>query len=212
MHRQSFPVGDLVGSGERPNAQPSASRTRAMAIGPIVLVVGTILLVGCATLTGILSSPLAARSSFETRLHVLSRNSVIQQVARYRLRMVVHDPAVLAYTLRTTENTPQGVRAVLAEEVDDVVIVDWLVSFSAMGAWTAYNPRNPEAVSIPVSDIPSLVGRSPGTLNVYRLSDRKHLMLTYPVIDDNQAVGAVGFVLTETYADPVLTAQAIPLN
>jgi hypothetical protein len=100
----------------------------------------------------------------------------------------------------------------LAGDVDEVVIVAWLVSFGAMGAWTAYDPRTAETVDIPASGIPALAAGPSGELGVYRLRDRQHLMLVQPVIDGEQAVGAVGFVLARAYADPSLAARAVQLG
>jgi hypothetical protein len=81
-----------------------------------------------------------------------------------------------------------------------------------MGAWTAYDPRSAESVSIPVSEIPALVEGSPTGLSAYRLRDREHVMLVYPVVVESETVGAVGFVLTQTDADPLVVAKATPLG
>jgi hypothetical protein len=158
------------------------------------------------------STDTSARSAFDARLRALCVNPVIQQAAQHRLGMAARDPRALATAVAASPAPPESVRAALAKEVDGAVIVDWLVSLGAMGAWTAYDPRNPEPVNIPVSDIPALVASRPGELGVFVLRDRKHLMLVRPVVVEDQTVGAVGFVLTETYEDPALFADAVPLS
>jgi hypothetical protein len=122
------------------------------------------------------------------------------------------DPAALPVAIGEASEPPGSVRAVLATEIDGDVIVDWLVSFGAMGAWTAYDPRSAESVAIPVSEIPALVEGSPTDLRSYQLRDRKHVMLVYPVVVESETVGAVGFVLTQTDADPLVVAKATPLG
>jgi hypothetical protein len=176
------------------------------------LAVGLLLLIGCSPTVTTMTTEMSARSAFDARLRALSVNPVIQRAAQHRLGMASRDPEALAMAVATTDESPGSVRVALAGEVDEVVIVDWLVSFGAMGAWTAYDPRNSEPVNVPVSDIPTLVARRPGDLGVYRLRDRKHLLLVRPVFVGGHAVGAVGFVLTETYEDLALSAEAVPLS
>jgi hypothetical protein len=175
-------------------------------------VVGLLLLVGCSPAVTTVTMGTSARSAFNSRLQSLSANPVIQQAAQYRLGAASVDPRALTTAVAAGPAAPETVRPALDGEVDEVVIVDWLVSFGSMGAWTAYNPRNPETVNIPVSDIPALSASRPDDLEVFLLRDGKHLMLVRPVVVGNQAVGAVGFILTETYKDPALSAEAVPLS
>src|SRR5579885_3217896 len=175
----------------------------------LVIVLAVLLLVGCSPVTTI-TAPAPARSTFTTRLRRLSAQPAIVRAAQYRLLLDPDDPESLATTAGSSPESPQEVRAVLAGDVDGVVIVAWLVSFGAMGAWTAYDPRNPETVDIPVSEIPDLVANSPGELGVYRLRDHRHLMLVHSVVVGDHAVGAVGFVLAQAYDDPAVTAAAKP--
>jgi hypothetical protein len=161
------------------------------------------------------ASPAADRTlaGFDARLQRLSTDPHLQRAAGYRLASSPsHDPTALGATVQSPDEPATSVHTVLAAEIDQVVIVDWLISFSAMGAWTATNPSNPEEVNIPVSAIPSLVQRGPSRLQVFRLGDNKHLMLVRPVMAGSSAVGAVGFILAEDYRDPVLDAAAVPLG
>jgi hypothetical protein len=170
------------------------------------------LLLGCepmATTVAIHPSP---RAAIVARLNELSTNPVIQQSARHRFGSAASDPERLARAIASTDTTTQSVHAVLANAVDEVVIVDWLVSFGAMGAWTAYDPHHSEPVNVPVSDIPGLVAHSPNDVGVFRLRDHQHLMLVLPVVVDNETVGAVGFILARTYVDPTLAAAAVELQ
>jgi len=171
------------------------------------------LLVSCSpvTTTTIATSSLRL-SAFAARLAQLSANATVQRAARYRLVFALSDPIALAASTASSAGTSGSVRSVLMQFVDDVVIVDWLVSFGAMGTWTAYNPDNSETVWIPASTIPSLVQNSPRGSRVYRLRDQKHLMVVHAVVVDNEAVGAVGFILSQTYEDPALEAEAMQLG
>jgi hypothetical protein len=178
---------------------------------PLVIILTALLLVGCSPVATI-AAPAPARTTFATRLRQLSAQPAIRRAARYRLTLRPDDPESLATAAQSSPESPQEVRAALAGDVDGVVIVAWLVSFGAMGAWTADDPRNPETVNIPVSAIPDLVANSPGELGVYRLPDRRHLMLVRPVVVGDHAVGAVGFVLTQAYDDPALAAAAKPIE
>lgn len=177
----------------------------------LVIVLTMLLLVGCSPATTV-TAPAPARSTFATRLRRLSAQPAILRAAQYRLTLGPDDPESLATAAQSSPESPREVRAVLAGEVDGVVIVAWLVSFGAMGAWTADDPRNPETVNIPVSEIPDLVANSPGGLGIYRLRDHRHLMLVDPVVVGDHAVGAVGFILTQTYDDPALAAAAKPIG
>jgi hypothetical protein len=178
----------------------------------IVLVCGLLSLVGRTSATTTSITDASTRSAFDARLRRLGADPAILGAAQHRLSFAAHDPAALVSSAQTSPETPQEVRSVLARDVDEVVIVDWLVSFGALGAWTAYDPSSTEAVNIPVSDIPSLFAHPPFELGVYRLRDRRHLMLVRPIVVGDRAVGAVGFILTQTHADPTLAAEAVPLE
>jgi hypothetical protein len=175
------------------------------------VVVGLLLLVGCSPVVTTVTMGTSAQSAFSTRLQSLSANPVIQQAARYRLGAASLNPRALARTVAASPAPPDTVRGALAGEVDEVVIVAWLVSYGAMGAWTADDPRNDEVVNIPVSAMESLVAGRRHELTVYRLRDQKHLMLARAVVVDEQAVGAVGYILTQTYEDSALDAVAVQL-
>ena len=176
----------------------------------LAIVLTALLLVGCSPVMTS-AAPAPVPSNLTTRLRLLSAQPAILRAAQYRLTLDRNEPDSLTTAVQSSPEAPQEVREALAGDVDADVIVAWLVSFGAMGAWTAYDPRNPETVNIPVSAIPDLVAKSPGVLGIYRLRDQRHLMLVQPVVVGNHAVGAVGFVLSETYADPALAAVAIPL-
>ncbi len=179
----------------------------------LVIILTVLLLAGCSQATTI-TAPAPAQSTFLTRLRLLSVQPAILRAAQYRLIAGPDDPESLAAAARSSPESPQDVRDVLAGDVDGVVIVAWLVSFGAMGCWTAYDPRSPEieTVNIPVSTIPDLVANSPGELGIYRLQDHQHLMLVHAVVAGEQAVGAVGFILTQAYDDPVMAAAAKPIG
>ncbi len=182
--------------------------------GKLVAWVAALLIVGCAPL----STPSAARApatgaSFDQRLRALSVDPLIQRAAGYHLYVGSTGRATSLTDAAASEHQqPGSVQAVLAANVDDVVIVDWLVSFSAMGAWTADNPSNHEDVSIPVSDASTLVSAPPDHLVVYRMRDKQHLMLVRAVVVQNVAIGAVGFILAQSYQDAALSAAAIPMQ
>ncbi len=159
-----------------------------------------------------IATPVEKLSAIEARLRVLSVNPVIQRAAQYRLSIPSGEPDALAIALSAPNETHQTVRDVLAEDVDDVIIVDWLVSFGAMGTWTAYNPRTSETVLIPVTDIAFHREHTPDHTDVYRLRDQKHLMLVQPVVVDGSVVGAIGFVFTETFDDTALEAPVDQLS
>src|SRR5207248_3165836 len=106
-------------------------------------------------------------------LRLLSYSPTIVAAAQRRLTFASNDPSTLGTTIDTSTTSTRDVRSVLAEDVDDVVIVAWLVSSGAMGAWTAYNPRNDEPVLVPVSEIPPLVATPAAELGIYRLRDHK---------------------------------------
>ncbi len=186
-------------------------RGSPVAGGWSALVVGLLLLVGCSPAVTTVTLGTSGRSAFRTRLQNLSANPVIQQAARYRLGAAALNPRALATTVAASPATPDTVRGALAGEVDEVVIVAWLVSYGAMGAWTADDPRNDEVVNIPVSAMESLVDGRRNELRVYRLRDQKHLLLARAVVADEQAVGAVGYILTQTYDDSALDAAAVQL-
>jgi hypothetical protein len=114
---------------------------------PLVIILTALLLVGCSPVATI-AAPAPARTTFATRLRQLSAQPAIRRAARYRLTLRPDDPESLATAAQSSPESPQEVRAALAGDVDGVVIVAWLVSFGAMGAWTADDPRNPETVSI----------------------------------------------------------------
>lgn len=177
----------------------------------LVIVLTVLLVVGWSPATTS-TAPAPALSTLTTRLQRLSAQPAILRAAQYRLTLGPDGPASLAAAARSSPESPREVRDVLAGDVDGIVIVAWLVSFGAMGAWTADDPRNAETVNVPVSAIPDLVANSPGELGVYRLRDHRHLMLVYPVDVDDQAVGAVGFVLAQAYDDPVVAAAAKPIG
>jgi hypothetical protein len=157
-------------------------------------------------------TPAEKLSAIEARLRVLSVNPVIQRAAQYRLSIPSSEPDALAIALSAPNETHQTVRDVLAEDVDDVVIVDWLISFGAMGTWTAYNPHTSEMVSIPVTEIAFHREHPPDHIATYRLADQQHLMLVQPVVVDGSVVGAIGFVFTETFDDTALEAPIDQLS
>ena len=152
------------------------------------------------------ATPAEKLSAIEARLRVLSVNPVIQRAAQYRLSISSGEPEALTIALSAPNETQKTVRDVLAEDVDDVVIVDWLLSFGAMGTWTAFNPRTSETVSIPVTEIAFHREHTPDRIATYRLADQTHLMLVQPVVVDGSVVGAVGFVFTETFDKTALDA------
>ena len=177
----------------------------------LVIVLTVLLVVGCSPATTT-TAPAPALSTFTTRLRLLSAQPAILRAAQYRLLPGPDDPESLAAAAQSSPESPQEVREVLAGDVDGIVIVAWLVSFAAMGAWTAYDPRNTETVNVPVSAIPELIANSPGEMGIYRLRDGRHLMLVRPVVVGDHAIGAVGFVLTQAYDDPVVAATAQPIG
>lgn len=180
----------------------------------LALVVVVLLLVGSAPIpTPSIAASRRTLAGFDARLRDLSADPKIQRAAQYRLFSAgLAGVSSLVAASAVAEDAPGDVQTVLATDVDDVVIVDWLVSFGAMGAWTAYDPKNPETVFIPVSDVSSLVERSPDQVVVYRLRDKQHLMLVRPVVVGSVTVGAVGFILAQFYEDPALDAAAIQLS
>ena len=179
-----------------------------------LIALSVLLLASCADLRKTPTpTPVPTRSAFDTRLQNLSSDPSVQRAAQYRLMSSPSgDPAALAATIGSTGQAPESVRTILLRDVDDVVIVDWLVSFSAMGLWTADNPHTSEVVSIPVTDIASRVQQAPVDLGVYRLRDQKHLMLVRPVVVRNIPLGAVGFILAQAYESPDLDALAVQLS
>jgi hypothetical protein len=190
----------------------NGSKIRASALGTLITG-GLLVLVSCSSVASATTTTQAVKlTRFDAGLHNLSANPVIRRAAAHRFSIELHDPASLPVALSSSSETPSSVRSALATYVDDVTIVVWLVSFGAMGAWTAYNPRNTETVNIPVSDIPALFATSSTEPGVYRLRDQKHLMLVRSVAVDGQTVGAVGFVLTQTQLDPILEAEAVQLR
>lgn len=179
-----------------------------------LVIVLTVLLVVVCSPTTTSTAPALTRSMLLTRLRHLSAQPTILRAAQYRLTLGPDDPQSLAAAAQSSPESPREVRDVLAGDVDGVVIVAWLVSFGAMGAWTADDPRNPETetVNVPVSTIPDLVANSPGELGIYRLPDGRHLMLVHAVVVGDHAIGAVGFVLAQAYDDPVLATAAKPIG
>ena len=178
-----------------------------------LIVGGLFVLMGCSSVASATTTTQAvALARFDPGLQALSAHPVIRRAAGYRLSIEIYDPASLPVAISSSSDTPASVRSVLATYVDGVTIVTWLVSFGAMGAWTAYDPRNTETVNIPVSDIPALFAGSSRDVGVFRLRDQKHLMIVRSVAIDGQKVGAVGFVLTQTLVDPSLEAQAVQLR
>lgn len=181
---------------------------------PKVLALSLFLFAACAPSKVVQSTPTAPTetlTSIKARLVALSAHPVIQRAAAHRLSLDSREPDALAIAVSSPSVAPQTVRDVLATEVDDVVIVDWLVSFGAMGTWTAFNPRSTETISIPVTDIAFGYEHTPNQLRVYRLRDAKHLMLVLPVVVHSSVVGAVGFVFTQVHVDSTLEGEAVQL-
>ncbi len=156
-----------------------------------------------------IATPAEKLAAIEGRLRILSVNPVIQQAAQYRLSIPSGAPEALGIALSAPNETHQTVRNVLAEDVDDAVIVDWLISFGAMGTWTAYNPHNSETVSIPVTEIAFHREHTPDRIATYRLADQQHLMLVQPVVVDGSVVGAVGFIFSQSFDD---TTVDVPID
>jgi len=177
------------------------------------IAIGLFIMVGCAPVAAVsVTTRASEQPAFEARLRALSVDPVIQRAAQHRLSIASREPEALAIAVAAPNETSRSVRSVLAEDVDDQVIVDWLVSFGAMGAWTAYNPRNAESVLIPVSDLPALVKGASGGPVIYRLRDEKHLMLVQPVVVGDTVVGAVGFVFAQTFDGTLLRTEAVQLS
>jgi hypothetical protein len=170
------------------------------------------MLVSCSPVATLTTLHASSRPSFDARLRALGTNSVIQGAAAHRLAFASGDPETLATSIRASGASSGSVREVLSRDVDDVVIVAWLVSSSTLGAWTAYNPRSDEKVGIPVSDMPGLVTHSKDGFGVYRLRDGKHLMLVEPVVVGDETVGAVGFILSDRNEYPELEGEAVQLS
>ena len=170
---------------------------------------------GCAQLSPLTHKDTQQRpvGSFDARLRAIGADPLVLRAVQYRLYVGSSGQSVSLTDAAASENQrPGSVRDLLKANVDDVVIVDWLVSVGAMGAWTADNAFNHEDVSIPVSEALSLVSVSPDRLAVYRMRDRRHLMLVRAVVVKGSTVGAVGFILTETYRDDAIEAVAIQLS
>ncbi len=199
---------------KRPRVLGTMSARRSRPSGCLItFALSLFLLLACAPATAPSAVNAAEkRSAIDARLRALSVNPVIQQAAKYRLAIASSEPEALAIAVAAANEPHQTVREVLAEDVDDVVIVDWLVSFGAMGTWTAFNPRTSETVLIPVTEIAFRREHAPDHTEVYRLRDQTHLMLVQPVVVDGSVVGAVGYIFSETFDETTLDATVDQLT